>query len=76
MKSVSVIVPLKGISTGKSTIRIETSGYTGQSCKNATEALEKMFGGQQTEELKQEYYEQAEGVERITQGGTGSGESS
>lgn len=75
MKTVSVIVPLKGISKGTSQIKIETSGFQGQACKTATEALEKLFGGSQTEELKNEFYEQTEGVERVTQGGTGSGES-
>lgn len=41
-------------------IQIETSGFTGASCKSATQSLENRLGVNLEENLKPEYYQHAE----------------
>ncbi len=40
-------------------VEIETSGFTGKSCQDATRALEAWLGGQKTERLKPEFHQRA-----------------
>ncbi len=66
MASIKMTVPLKGLSTGKSTVKIETSGFIGTACKNATEFLEQSLGKVVTDEATNEMYEEAEvAVEKV-----------
>lgn len=75
MKIIEITVPRKGFSQGKSSVKIETSGFQGQSCQTATEAFQKCLGGEvHDEELKAEFYETESGVEWLNEGG-GQGES-
>ena len=39
--------------------RLETQGFTGASCKEASRSLEQALGAVQTERLTAEYHEQA-----------------
>ena len=68
-KSIEIIVPRKGFSQGKRSIAIEAFGYQGQTCKSATEALERALGSVQEVEEKPEMYATEQGVERIEEGG-------
>jgi hypothetical protein len=69
MRRISITVPLKGISTGKAAITTDATGFQGETCKTATDAILKSLGGQQDETLKPEYYQQDQAIERITDGG-------
>ena len=51
MKRIEVIVSPKGES------RIETHGFTGESCRAATKQLEAALGAKQHETLKPEFHE-------------------
>jgi hypothetical protein len=50
MKQIIVDIDKKG------NVKIEAEGYTGASCKTATEFLEKALGKKKKEELKSEYF--------------------
>lgn len=68
-KSLTITVPLDGISQGKRKTEIEAFGYTGQSCKSVTEAFTKAFGSMEEEVEKPEMYHTNVGVERLSEGG-------
>lgn len=70
MRQIDVIVPLKGISTGKAKITTDASGFVGASCQEITKNLLQHIGGSQEEQLKDEYYAQEQGIERISDGST------
>ena len=57
-KRIIVTIPLKGLSTGESTISVEAEGYTGQGCTDATAAFQNALGAVKDTELKPEYFEQ------------------
>jgi hypothetical protein len=65
MKTIEITVPKEGISTGKAQPKVDALGYTGQSCKTATEAYEACLGAVMEDEIKPELYETEEGVERL-----------
>lgn len=67
MKRVEIIVPQKGIATGKSSLKIETTGFQGQECRTATAAFEAM-GVEVEEEVKPELYEEEINVEHLGEG--------
>lgn len=46
-------------------IKIETSGYAGQSCQSATRAIEEALGKVKSEALTQEYYLQGDVEQHI-----------
>lgn len=69
MKTIEILVPLEGISTGKKQPKLETFGFVGESCKTATEAYEKALGAVMNEDIKPEMYETETGVERLQEGG-------
>ena len=50
------IIKVKIGSTGK--VVIETEGFHGASCQEATRAIEAALGGAKAETLKAEYYQQ------------------
>jgi hypothetical protein len=58
MKTIEVIVSLDGSS------RVETNGFTGSDCRQASEFLELALGSRQSERLKAEFYVQAEANEQ------------
>ncbi len=64
-KKVEILIPLVGISTGKTFPKVEAHGYVGESCKTATEAFEKALGSVKEEEVKSEMYATESGVERV-----------
>lgn len=66
MAFIKMTVPLKGLSTGRSTVKIETSGFSGVACKSATEFLEQSLGKVVADEATNEMYEAAEeAVEKV-----------
>lgn len=58
MKTIEVIVAPDGSS------RVETTGYGGSDCRQASEFLEQALGSRQSERLKPEFYVQAEANEQ------------
>ena len=68
-KTVTARIPLEGISTGARSVQFETDGFTGESCRSATEAFERAIGAQTDEELKSEFFETERGQEFLTDGG-------
>lgn len=70
-KTVTITIPLEGISTGKRTPIVETDGFAGEACKNASEAFTKAFssGPVMDETLKSEFYETEQRQEFLNQGG-------
>ena len=66
-KRIEVIVPKKGISTGKSTLRFETKGFVGTQCQQATKFMEAL-GQVVADEPTQDLYATEEGVERLKEG--------
>jgi len=50
-KTIQIIVSPNGQT------KIETSGFTGSSCQDATKMLEQALGAKQDEQLTGEYYE-------------------
>lgn len=56
MRQVVITVPRDGISQGRSSATVETSGFQGEQCREATKFLAKL-GEQTNEVLKDEYYE-------------------
>lgn len=61
-------IPLAGLSTGQSQVKIETAGYSGNSCQAATAALEAALGTRVAEELTDEYYKQGDEHQSISGG--------
>lgn len=71
-KRIEIIVPRKGISTGKRTVQIDAAeGFTGTACQNATKAIEEALGSNHEYEEKPELYDTVGGVETISEGGDG-----
>ena len=51
MKTIEVIVASDGSS------RVETNGFSGSSCQQASEFLEQALGSRQNERLKSDFYQ-------------------
>lgn len=68
MKQITVRVPLKGIASGKATTKIETSGFVGTGCAEATKALEAAMGTVVEDTPKQEMYDIEPPQEYLTDG--------
>ncbi len=49
--------------------RIETKGFQGSSCQDASRFLEQALGARSSETLTAEFYQQAEQTQSIQQGG-------
>ena len=49
--------------------RIQTKGFAGSSCRDASLFLEQALGVQATEQLTAEFYQQAATSQRVQQGG-------
>lgn len=43
-QTIEVTIPKAGIATGAKSMKFETKGFVGDTCKNATKALENMLG--------------------------------
>lgn len=57
-QSIKATIPLKGLSTGKSSTKIEAIGFTGETCRTATARFIAALGGDNSvEEVKPEIYE-------------------
>lgn len=54
MKTIQIIVSPKGES------RVETNGFNGSSCQNASRFIEQALGKQASEKLKPEFYAQTQ----------------
>lgn len=67
-KSIEIVVPRKGFSTGKRKVQINALGYSGTACQTATEAFERVLGTRQDVEVKPEMYAVEQGVERVSEG--------
>jgi hypothetical protein len=67
-KTVIINIPLDGLSTGASKLKMETTGFTGAECQDATKAFESAIGTQSDEELTGEFFDTGENHERITGG--------
>ena len=50
-------------------IRVETKGFTGSSCRQASQFLEQALGAAASEKLTAEFYQQEPAAARIQQGG-------
>ena len=71
-KTITVVVPRKGISTGAAKVQTETNGFVGSTCVSADTFLHEAFGGNDTEEvLTDEYHNVEENQEHLTEGGGG-----
>ncbi len=58
MKTIEVIVSPDGSS------RVETNGYSGSDCRQASEFLEQALGSRQSERTKSEFFVQADATEQ------------
>jgi len=54
-KQIRVKVPRKGFSQGKTHVSVETTGYEGNECEQATSFMDRV-GKQVEQDLKPEYY--------------------
>ena len=61
MKIIEIVISPKGETT------LQTRGYTGAACKNATKALEESLGIKSQEKLTAEYYTQQSESQQIRQ---------
>ena len=68
-KKVYANIPLEGISKGERSVKIETEGFTGTACTDASSAFEQALGQSGDQELKQEYYDTEERNEFLDDGG-------
>lgn len=66
-KSITITIPLKGISKGERKPTFEANGYVGTSCQSATAAFEQAMGAATDEEVKSEMYETEERHEHLNQ---------
>lgn len=66
-KRIEMIIPLRGIATGKTTVQVKTEGFVGSACQDATKALQAALGGQQEEQLTPEYYSTEQAEEHLRQ---------
>ncbi len=56
-KTISMLIPLIGISKGERKPTFETDGFTGEECRTASEAFERALGATEHEEIKNEMYD-------------------
>ena len=49
--------------------RVETKGFVGSSCRQASQFLEQALGVQSSEQLTAEFYQQEAAQQRLQQGG-------
>ena len=70
-KQIQVRIPKTGLSTGKSTITVATSGFAGEECVKATESILARLGTVESDEPTPEMYETPEqNYETIDESGT------
>ncbi len=67
-KTITMKIPLHGISTGKAKIDIKTAGFTGASCLDATKAIQGILGRVDEDTPTDEMYDQEEQHERLDNG--------
>jgi len=67
-KTITMQIPLHGISTGKRTVKIKTDGFTGSECQTASAAFENAIGSVDQEELTDDYYRTEERQEFLQEG--------
>lgn len=73
-KKIKMFIPLEGISKGTRKMTVETEGFQGESCRDATRALEEALGmNRHEEELTGEYYEPETRHEHLREGDGGTG---
>jgi hypothetical protein len=65
MAKITVTVPRHGISSGKSKVQFDVDGVKGQACTGLTIPFSQALGNNATQELKPEFYEQAEQHEHL-----------
>lgn len=63
MKTIEITIDTKGQAT------VQTKGFTGSSCRDASRFLEQALGEKQGEKLTQEFYQTQTGQEQLKQGG-------
>ena len=68
MKTITARIPRRGMSAGDSKVEVETSGFTGSACQDASERFIQALGEPRTEELKPEFYATGENHEHLSQG--------
>jgi len=68
MRQVSMTVPLHGLSKGKSKITIETTGFQGTACTDATKAVEAVLGRVTDDAPTSEMYDTEDRQERLNNG--------
>ena len=61
-KTIEIIVSPKGET------RVETKGFTGSSCRQASEFIEKALGRQTGEQIKAEFYQTAATQQQVQEG--------
>jgi hypothetical protein len=64
-KRIELIIPLRGLATGRTQVQVTTEGFVGSACQDATKALQAALGGQQQEELTPEYYQTEKAEEHL-----------
>ena len=69
MRQIKVIVPLKGVASGKSPVSFETLGFQGTACKDVTAGISKMFANVVSDEATNEMYDDNDQRERLSDGG-------
>jgi len=70
-RTIKILVPLEGLSLGKRQVSVETLGFGGESCKDATKAFETAFGTTVSDEVTEDYYREEERHEFLQDGGPG-----
>lgn len=63
MKTIEIIVSPKGDT------QLQTKGFQGRSCQDASRFLEQALGAKVSDSLTAEYYQQAPAAQQIHQGG-------
>lgn len=69
MRQITMTIPLHGLSKGESQLKIETSGFTGNACLDATKAVEKACGMVVEDQPTPEMFDTEEQQERLNNGG-------
>jgi hypothetical protein len=62
VKTIEITIDSKGETT------VQTKGFTGASCRDASRFLEQALGEKQGEKLTQEFYQTQTGQEQVKQG--------
>lgn len=60
MEKIIITIPAAGLADGTAAIKVEAEGFKGDGCALATGLFTKALGGVTNEELKSEYFEQAD----------------